>query len=143
MTDWSEAIRRYKKHNPQIIQAEADRKILGISNELNTFLNTGDGVFATELLEVSGRYIRLAETAHDGCASVYILNQDGCVRSDERSGISAAYSNEKQEPVMTPMDIPSFIRGIADCETKYTELEHLISFIRTELSKIAAEAPKD
>lgn len=91
-----------------------------------------------ELLRASGQFIRLAERSDSGRASVYILNGEGLHRSDERSGMSSAYSTEAQKPILTRIQAIEFVEGVASCGEDVTQI---VSRIYAELNQIAEKAP--
>lgn len=138
MTSWKEATERYRNNSTEAIKVERDETINRIATQLEVFFNIGQGGQALELLRASGQFIRLAERSDSGHTVVYILNGEGLQRSNERSGMSVAYSTETQQPILTRMQAIEFVEEVASCGEDVTQI---MSRINEALNQIAEKAP--
>jgi hypothetical protein len=136
--DWKKAAEQYKKKPSE----EAHKKaVTDAAQELFDFLHSEDGKSAKELLKASGRFIRFGEeNPEGGRTTVFLINGDGLVKSQEHVGDHVAYSQNIPQPTLTGISAHQAVEAAFNYGRMAPNA--LLGWLRSQLDAIAEQAPK-
>ena len=157
--NWLEAARKYgakrqaqqpEPQQPTPATAVAVARVTGttvaeISNALSGFLRSAEGIAATTLLRASEQFVRLAE-ANEGGGSGFVifLDGNGLQESIEAMGMWVAYAKKEDvpKPQLKPISTEEAAQGIVSASEGRATAEQVLSNLRADLDRIAAQVDK-
>lgn len=161
--NWHEAANAYRKEaeKPRLKEAEPPKpvkmgpvgptpsEIDAAVHDLEAFLRSEDGAAARTLLATSGRHINFGETREGGgYETVYYIDGTGLHSSYEAFGTWTAYARTNEVPsprisAITAREAIEAATAIHDMVNARKKPAEVVSWLREELNKIAAKAPRD
>lgn len=138
---WSQAAEKYQA--AKITASTKEAAIASAVAELEEFM-LADGETAMKLLGASGKSIELAEQSETSSfVVVYFFDGNGLQSVAGSVGLGAAYASfggKTEQPKPSPITAEDAIRAAVEYGGK--KPEEVVPWLRSELDRIASEAPR-